>query len=426
MLKKHSKKRIISLLMSFIFTFTLVFSMNGIASKAAETNATEETRTKLFIKTSDTVKELYFAIWSGDKTALSFVKTDGNEYSDYFGWGSTQAKLKSLSTDSSIFSIELSVDNDGNKGGGFGIYPDTKGSEDTRLLNSWEDENLKTLVSYKGKPVVLDLTDTKKPKFSDDLKSYGITDKDAAFSEKIDTTALDKEVTDEIRGMDISSYISIQDAYDQMNKDAYNGKTDYGFKDFDGNIIRDQAFFDFLAKQGMNWARIRIWNDPYDANSNGYGGGNNNLAKAVKLGQWATKAGMKVLIDFHYSDTWADPSRQLAPKAWKSLNGDPDKTAAAVKEYTTASLKTLLDNGVNVKMVQVGNETNNGIAGVKASGNWTDNVDKVYQAGCEAVHEAGETTMYSELPIIHSGAEASTISIRHFQQSPAPTTNRPM
>ena len=71
MLKKHSKKRIISLLMSFIFTFTLVFSMNGIASKAAETNATEETRTKLFIKTSDTVKELYFAIWSGDKTALS-------------------------------------------------------------------------------------------------------------------------------------------------------------------------------------------------------------------------------------------------------------------------------------------------------------------------------------------------------------------
>ena len=122
MLKKHSIKRITSLLMSFIFAFTLVFSMNVITAKAAETNVAEETRTKLFIKTSDTVKELYFAIWNGDKTALSFVKSDGNEYSDYFGWGSTQAKLKSLSTDSSIFSIELSVDNDGDKGGGFGIY----------------------------------------------------------------------------------------------------------------------------------------------------------------------------------------------------------------------------------------------------------------------------------------------------------------
>ena len=408
MLKKHSIKRITSLLMSFIFAFTLVFSMNVITAKAAETNVAEETRTKLFIKTSDTVKELYFAIWNGDKTALSFVKSDGNEYSDYFGWGSTQAKLKSLSTDSSIFSIELSVDNDGDKGGGFGIYPDAKGSEDTMLLNSWEDDNLKTLVSYKGKPVVLDLTDAKNPKFSDDLKSFGITGKDAAFSEKADTTALDREVTDEIRGMDISSYISIQDAYDQMNKDAYNGKKDYGFKDFDGNIIRDQAFFDFLAKQGMNWARIRIWNNPYDANGNGYGGGNNDLAKAVKLGQWATKAGMKVLIDFHYSDTWADPSRQLAPKAWKSLNGDPDKTAAAVKEYTAASLKTLLDNGVNVKMVQVGNETNNGIAGVKASGNWTDNVDKVYQAGCEAVHEAGDGSILAVIHLTNIGTEEIT------------------
>lgn len=404
--KKHVAKRITSLLMSVLFAFTLVLGVNGIGAKAAETKATGETRTKLFIKTNDTVKELYFAIWSDEKTDLSFVQSDGNEYGDYFGWKSTQAKLKSLSSDSTLYSIELNVDDSSDKGGGFGIYSDSKGSEDSRLLNSWDDDYLKTVVSHKGKAVVLDLTGD--ARFSDDLKAYGISDADAKFSEKADTTALDKEVTEEIRGMDISSYISIQQAYDQMNADKYNGRTDYGFKDFDGNIIKDQAFFDFLAKQGMNWARIKVWNNPYDADGNGYGGGNSDLKKAIQLGQWATKAGMKVLIDFHYSDVWADPTRQIAPKAWKDFNGDPDKTAAAVKEFTAASLKELLDNGVNVKMVQVGNETNNGIAGVTASGNWADNVDKVYQAGCEAVHEAGDGSILAAIHLTNIGTEEIT------------------
>ena len=135
-----------------------------------------------------------------------------------------------------------------------------------------------------------------------------------------------------IRGMDISSYISVQDGFDAMNKEE-NTDT-YGFKDFDGKSIRDQKFFDFLAKQGMNWARIRVWNDPYDENGNGYGGGNSDLKKAIKLGKWATKAGMRVLIDFHYSDDWADPARQTAPKAWKDYNRSRQKIYHRFPEQT--------------------------------------------------------------------------------------------
>ena len=61
--------------------------------------------------------------------------------------------------------------------------------------------------------------------------------------------------------------------------------------------------------------RLRVWNDPFDAEGNGYGGGNCDVEAATTMGKWATAAGLKVLIDFHYSDFWADPGKQQAPKA---------------------------------------------------------------------------------------------------------------
>lgn len=203
----------------------------------------------------------------------------------------------------------------------------------------------------------------------------------------------------DIRGMDISSYISVQDGFDALNKEEKTNT--YGFKDFNGKIIRDQDFFNFLAKQGMNWVRIKVWNDPYDEDGNGYGGGNSDLKKAIKMGKWATKAGMRVLIDFHYSDDWADPARQTAPKAWADYKGDPDKTSKALSKFTTESIEKLLDEGVDVGMVQVGNETNNGIAGVEASGDWTSNVGKVYAAGCDAVHEVAKKHNRKILAVVH-------------------------
>ena len=134
----------------------------------------------------------------------------------------------------------------------------------------------------------------------------------------------------------------------------------------------------------MNYIRIRVWNNPYDANGNGYGGGNNDLDKAVRMGQWATRAGMKVLIDFHYSDFWADPAKQQAPKAWS--NYTIDQKEAAVEEFTRSSLVTLIDAGVDVGMVQVGNETNGHICG---ESDWV-NMSRIFNAGSKAIRSVSE------------------------------------
>lgn len=120
---------------------------------------------------------------------------------------------------------------------------------------------------------------------------------------------------DFIRGVDVSSLLSL------LNSGVV-------FRDADGNPLGDsveaqgRAFMARLADAGVNWVRLRVWNDPFTAEGQGYGGGNNDLKAAEQMGWWATEAGLQVLIDFHYSDFWADPGKQQAPKAWKDLTVD--------------------------------------------------------------------------------------------------------
>ena len=213
----------------------------------------------------------------------------------------------------------------------------------------------------------------------DALVDAGIVDTgaDGIFVQKVDGLS-----NDFIKGVDVSSYVSLRDS----------GVT---FKDWNGNVIGDQEFFSQLKEAGVNYVRIRVWNDPYDSNGKGYGGGNNDLAKAKKIGKWATDAGMKVLIDFHYSDFWADPGKQKAPKAWAGYTIDQKVTA--VSDYTTASITELLDAGVDVGMVQVGNETNNGVCGEST---W-ENMCRIFDAGADAVHAAGEAKGKNILVAVH-------------------------
>lgn len=173
---------------------------------------------------------------------------------------------------------------------------------------------------------------------------------------------------DFIRGMDASAVLSIEKS----------GAKYYGF---DG---KEQDVFKTLAEGGVNYIRLRVWNDPYDENGNGYGGGNNDVATAVELGKRATEYGMKVSIDFHYSDFWADPKKQHAPKAWKGMTAD--EKADALYAFTKDSLKEILDAGVDVGMVQVGNEINNGMS------DETDvaSVMKLLTAGSKAVRESAQ------------------------------------
>lgn len=104
-----------------------------------------------------------------------------------------------------------------------------------------------------------------------------------------------------------------------------------GVKYYDHNGT-EKDVYQILSENGINYIRVRIWNDPYDANGNGYGGGNCDLANAIAIGQRATKYGLKLLVNFHYSDFWADPGKQAVPKAWKGL--DIDAKSEALYTYT--------------------------------------------------------------------------------------------
>lgn len=98
-------------------------------------------------------------------------------------------------------------------------------------------------------------------------------------------------------------------------------------------------WFRILKKCGTDMIRLRIWPDPYDASGAPYGGGNNDLQTTVELAQRAKSSGMEVLLDFQYSDFWADPAKQIKPKAWKSLTGK--ELEAAVYLHTRETLKYL-------------------------------------------------------------------------------------
>ena len=155
------------------------------------------------------------------------------------------------------------------------------------------------------------------------------------------------------------------------------------YYDFDGT---EKDVYEILAANGINYVRVRVWNEPFDAQGNGYGGGNCDIANAVEIGKRVTAAGMKLLVNFHYSDFWADPAKQMVPKAWKGMN--IDAKSQALYEYTKDCLQQLVDAGVDVGMVQIGNETNGAMCGESASalGGWKK-IMQLMSAGSKAVRE---------------------------------------
>lgn len=148
----------------------------------------------------------------------------------------------------------------------------------------------------------------------------------------------------------------------------------------------EKDVYAILAENGVNYVRVRVWNDPRDAAGHGYGGGNCDVSTAVEIGKRATANGMKLLVDFHYSDFWADPAKQMAPKAWRGMS--TDEKSEALYAYTKECLELLLSEGVDVGMVQIGNETNGALCGENAStlGGWK-RITQLMSAGAKAVRE---------------------------------------
>lgn len=187
----------------------------------------------------------------------------------------------------------------------------------------------------------------------------------------ITVTPIDGISSDFFRGVDASEVIALEQS--RVN-----------FKNKAGEV---QDVFKTLSESGVNYIRLRVWNNPYDEAGNGYGGGNCDLDKAVIMGKRATENGMKVLIDFHYSDFWADPGKYTAPKEWNGIIYAQKKNE--LYDFTYNSLEKLINSGVDVGMVQVGNEVNNGVAGQAFwddRGGDSEKADKLLAKGCEAVH----------------------------------------
>lgn len=112
-----------------------------------------------------------------------------------------------------------------------------------------------------------------------------------------------------IRGIDISSYTALKKA---------------GVKYYD-NEGKEASLLKVLSDNGVNYIRIRIWNDPYNEKGETYGGGSNDVKAGLEIAKEAAKYNIKVLLGFHYSDFWADPAVQLLPKAWEKDRNNQEK-----------------------------------------------------------------------------------------------------
>lgn len=162
----------------------------------------------------------------------------------------------------------------------------------------------------------------------------------------------------------------------------------YGTKFYDNGIEQDGL--SILKNHGVNWIRVRIWNNPYVVGPEGVGGGNTDEAKALEMAKRAKALGMKVLVDFHYSDFWVDPGQQKKPDAWKSDSGN--KLVQDVYDYTAKVIQDFNKQGITPDMVQIGNEINNGMLWPDAqltadNPNGYKMLAKLLNAGLKAVHD---------------------------------------
>lgn len=200
-----------------------------------------------------------------------------------------------------------------------------------------------------------------------------------AEEEDIYVEPIDNLSEDFMRGVDISSII----AEEESGVVYYNE---------DGI---EQDIFETLAQHGVNYVRVRVWNDPYDADGNSYGGGHNDTETAAEIGRRASKYGIKLCVDYHYSDFWADSSKQMCPKEWEGM--EIEEKAEALWQFTEESLTQIIDAGALVGMVQIGNEINNGIAGEKE---WSRRRE-LLSAGSEAVRAVAADTGTDILIAVH-------------------------
>lgn len=169
-----------------------------------------------------------------------------------------------------------------------------------------------------------------------------------------------------IKGMDISSLHEVE---------SLGGRFyDHG---------REGDALDILKAYGVNYVRLRLWNDPYSEDGKPYGAGTNDLDCTIALAKRALAKGMGFLLDMHYSDFWADPGKQRLPKAWRGM--DEAQLEGAVYDFTCRTLESLKMADAYPTMIQIGNEVTNGLLWPYGKVPNYDNIVRFINSGIRAV-----------------------------------------
>lgn len=353
----------------------------------------------------------HLSIWNKTAEAKTFSMTQTISNMEA---GSYTATVESVGNDYTKHNLVLKAHND------------TKNTEvsvpiNTTAWDTYEGSTTAALEVAEGYNVTISISGPLAAMPSENQNEwYGIRNVEFEAASAVKAPITVKKVPglseDFIHGVDVSTYLS----------EVQSGVV---YKDENGV---EKNMFEIFKDAGVNYVRFRVWNCPYRTNDDGkilytdgngkeynedqvtarktwiispddassfqgagynryfladgtevyregYGAGNCDIDAAVEMGKIATYYGMKVLIDFHYSDFWADPAKMKSPKAWDSMN--ITEKATALSAYTTECLTKLKNAGVDVGMVQVGNEINGGMAGEK---DWA-NVSKLLDAGTKAV-----------------------------------------
>jgi arabinogalactan endo-1,4-beta-galactosidase len=122
---------------------------------------------------------------------------------------------------------------------------------------------------------------------------------------------------------------------------------------------KEEDIFVILKNYGIDTVRLRIWDNPYDKNGKPYGGGTNDLSATLAVAERVSQAGMKFILNIHYSDFWTDPGKQIKPKAWKEMSGK--RLQREVYYYTRNMLEVFWQKQIYPWAVQIGNELSAGI-----------------------------------------------------------------
>ncbi|MFG6332051.1 MAG: glycosyl hydrolase 53 family protein [Lachnospiraceae bacterium] len=179
-----------------------------------------------------------------------------------------------------------------------------------------------------------------------------------------------------IKGMDISSLLEVERC---------------GGKFYDHKAAGDAL--DILKRYGTNLVRLRLWNDPFDENGASYGGGGNDLSTTLTLAKRAKEREIGWLLDFHYSDCWTDPGKQIPPKAWQGMT--EGGLCQAVYDYTVLILRRCGKEQALPEIVSIGNEITHGLLWPVGKVPAWESIARLVSAGIRAVRDT-----FPEIPVM--------------------------